>query len=144
MFKIIKKLRNFSAAHRLIKGYEGPCKNLHGHNYAIEITLCTDQLDSYGFVMDFHDIKIHLDQWVQDHWDHVTIVSEIDKPLLEFLKKEKQTYFLISGDKNTSAETLAEFLFHQFSKILTTLNTSAILESVRIFESETASAVYNL
>ena len=143
MYSITKKLRNFSAAHRLVKGYEGKCKNLHGHNYALEIKVSSEELDQYGFVMDFDDIKVHFDQWVQNHWDHVTIVSEIDKPLINFLEKEKQEYFLLPGDKNTTAECLSEFLFQTFSEILRKLNTPhIILHSVRVFESETASATF--
>lgn len=141
MFTITKQLKNFSAAHRLINGYQGRCKNLHGHNYALDITFSAKTLNEYGFVIDFDDIKKHFDAWVQNHWDHATIVSEIDKPLIEFLEKEKQDYFLIPGSKNTSAENLAEFLFHQFNKILETLNEPRIqLKNVRVFESETASA----
>ena len=67
----------------------------------------------------------------------------MDKPLIEFLTKEQQTHFIIPGEKNTSAECLAEFLFHQFKTILKSLNDTRItLESVRVFESDTASAVY--
>ena len=143
MYSITKQLKSFSAAHRLIKGYEGKCKSLHGHNYALEITMTSKALDQYGFVMDFDDIKVHFDQWVQNNWDHVTIVSEIDKPLVEFLEKEKQDYFLIPNDNNTTAECLSEFLFHTFSDILKGLNTPNLnLQSVRIFESETASATF--
>jgi len=145
MFSIIKQLRDFSAAHRLTKNYQGKCKDLHGHNYAIDITLSADELNQYGFVMDFDDIKEHLDQWVQQHWDHVTIVSEDDKPLIDFLEKEKQDYFIIPGNKNTTAECLAEFLFHTFSDILKTLNEKRVrLVSVRVYESDTASAVYSI
>ncbi|MCB1827122.1 MAG: 6-carboxytetrahydropterin synthase [Coxiellaceae bacterium] len=145
MFTITKQLKNFSAAHRLINGYQGRCKNLHGHNYALDITFSAKTLNEYGFVIDFDDIKKHFDAWVQNHWDHATIVSEIDKPLIEFLEKEKQDYFLIPGSKNTSAENLAEFLFHQFNKILETLNEPRIqLKNVRVFESETASACFYL
>lgn len=144
MFSIIKQLKTFSAAHRLIKGYQGKCKNLHGHNYALEIALTANELNEYDFVMDFDDIKQHFDQWVQDHWDHTTIVSEMDTSLIAFLKKENQDYFVIPGEKNTSAECLSEFLFYKFDDILKSLNETRIsLVSVRVFESETASAVFH-
>lgn len=142
---ITKQLKSFAAAHRLINGYQGKCKNLHGHNYTLEITFSAAELNDYGFVMDFDDIKEHFNQWVQEHWDHATIVSETDKPLIAFLEQEKQDYFLTPSSQNTSAERLAEFLFHQFSEILNSLDEPRVtLESVRVFESETASAVYSL
>ena len=144
MFSITKQLSTFSAAHRLIKGYQGKCRSLHGHNYALEVTFSSTKLDQYDFVMDFDEIKLHFDQWVQDHWDHATIVSEMDTVLIDFLKKEKQDYFIIPGEKNTSAECLSEFLFQQFNDILKSLKeTRVILQSVRVFESDTASATYS-
>ena len=144
MFTITKQLKNFSAAHRLTKNYQGRCKHLHGHNYALDASFSAKSLNKYDFVIDFDDIKEHFDQWVQTHWDHVTIVSESDKPLIEFLEKEQQNYFLIPGDKNTTAECLSEFLYHQFNDILNSLNDSRInLVSVRVYESETAWATYN-
>lgn len=143
MHSITKKLSTFSAAHRLIKGYQGKCKSLHGHNYALEITVSATELDQYDFVMDFDDIKKHFDKWVQDNWDHATIVSEMDTKLIEFLKTENQDYFIIPGDKNTSAECLSEFLFNQFNHILKSLKEARVtVTQVRVFESETASAMF--
>jgi len=146
MFYINKKLKKFSAAHRLIKGYEGKCKNLHGHNYAVDVFIAADDLDHFGFVMDFDDIKLHFDQWIQQHWDHATLVSEIDVPLLDFLKKEKQHHYVLPGEKNTSSERLAEYLFHRFTDILNNLqkeNPRLSLTEVRVYESDTAMAGFH-
>ncbi len=144
MFSITKQLKNFSAAHRLVKDYQGKCQHLHGHNYAIEVTLSSQQLNQYDFVIDFDLIKTHFDQWIQTHWDHVTLVSDIDKSLIQFLETEQQNFFLIPGGKNTTVECLAKFLYHQFQCILQSLNDTRIqLTSVRLFESETASALYS-
>ena len=44
--------RTFSAAHQL-KGYNGDCKNLHGHNYSVVVTMKSPELDSIGIAMDF-------------------------------------------------------------------------------------------
>ena len=54
----ISKQFNFSASH-LIKGLpaEHPCTRLHGHNYVVELVLASDQLDSIGFVVDYHELK---------------------------------------------------------------------------------------
>ena len=46
----------FSAAHRL-RGYEGKCERLHGHNYKVQLTLGCDKLNSLGMVMDFEELK---------------------------------------------------------------------------------------
>jgi 6-pyruvoyltetrahydropterin/6-carboxytetrahydropterin synthase len=142
MFTIHKRLRAFSAAHRLIKGYTGKCRDLHGHNYSLEVTLTAETLDQYDFVIDFDAIKAHLDTWVQDHWDHATLISAADHKLLAFIQQENQSYFVIPGEHNTTAERLAEFLFHQFTDILKPLFKAVKLTEVRVYESETAWASY--
>ena len=47
---------SFSAAHRL-RGYEGKCERLHGHNYRVEMALVGEQLNGIGLLMDFRDAK---------------------------------------------------------------------------------------
>lgn len=118
MYLVSRELKQFSAAHRLNKGYRGKCQHLHGHNYTIRVTLSAPQLDEFDFVMDFDAIKKLFDSWVQEQWDHVTLVSEQDVALLEFLRAENQRFFIIPGGANTTAEVLAHYLFMQFTKIL--------------------------
>ena len=146
MFRVSRKLRTFSAAHRLNKGYEGKCKYLHGHSYSGSVTLAAECLDYYDFVIDFGDIKSLFDDWVQQHWDHVTLVSEMDTTLFEFLQQEQQDFFVIPGQRNTTTEALAEFLFKQFSTILTdkpVYSNKLRLISVTVAESEHSYAEYS-
>ena len=143
MYFVSRELKQFSAAHRLNKNYHGKCQHLHGHNYTVRVTLATPQLDPFDFVMDSDDIKRLFDEWLQEHWDHVTLVSEQDDTLITFLKNEKQRFFIIPGGANTTAEVLAQYLFHQFSTIIAdevalgfssnavTLTRVAVLESAR-------------
>lgn len=143
MFTVSRDLRTFSAAHRLNKGYEGKCKHLHGHSYAVRVTLSAPELNSYDFVIDFGEIKRLFDTWVQGHWDHATLVSEMDASLIDFLQREKQNYFVIPGRRNTTAEALAEFLFEKFTAVLTDAGYTALqLLSVRVSESATSHAEY--
>lgn len=145
MFYIHKKLKMFSAAHRLIKSYTGKCRNLHGHNYCVDVKIKAKALDDFDVVIDFDDVKQYFDEWLQRHWDHATLVSEIDYPLIDFLKKEQQHHFILPGAANTTAERLAEFLFHQFTELLNHQQGSErglILTKVCVYESETASATY--
>jgi len=46
----------FSAAHSLA-GYEGPCAQLHGHNYRVVIHIAGEKLDDRGMLLDFREIK---------------------------------------------------------------------------------------
>lgn len=56
MYKVKKRLE-ISGAHRLTLDYESKCRNLHGHNWIIEIYLQSEQLNKNGMVMDFTHIK---------------------------------------------------------------------------------------
>ena len=48
--------KTIAAAHRLYN-YDGPCESLHGHNYRIEVAYTGAELDSFGMLVDFTDIK---------------------------------------------------------------------------------------
>lgn len=56
MYRVKKRLE-ISGAHSLTLDYESKCRNLHGHNWIIEIYLHSEQLDKNGMVMDFTQIK---------------------------------------------------------------------------------------
>lgn len=57
--------RKFDAAHQLV-GYDGPCANLHGHTWRVEVVL-TGHLQDNGMVLDFKIIKSILDEVLPDH-----------------------------------------------------------------------------
>lgn len=46
-----------SGAHCLDLPYESKCRNLHGHNWVIEVTCRREELDENGMVVDFTHIK---------------------------------------------------------------------------------------
>jgi 6-pyruvoyltetrahydropterin/6-carboxytetrahydropterin synthase len=145
MHTVSRDLKSFSAAHRLTKGYQGKCRHLHGHTYRVRVVLSAGCLDRYDFVMDFGDIKRLFDTWVQQHWDHATLVSEQDSSLLDFLVKERQSYFVIPGQRNTTSEVLAEFLFNRFNTILDAseyAQTSIRLLEVSVSESDYSHASF--
>ena len=52
--------RSFAAAHQL-KGYEGDCRNLHGHNYGVTVTVVADKLNDIGIALDFKLLKAAVD-----------------------------------------------------------------------------------
>lgn len=79
----------FDAGHR-IPDHKSQCRNLHGHRYAIEITLSgdiiqQDHASENGMVMDFSDVKKIARETVVDVWDHAFIVYEGDQVVLDFL-----------------------------------------------------------
>jgi 6-pyruvoyltetrahydropterin/6-carboxytetrahydropterin synthase len=142
MFIIEKKLKKFSAAHRLINGYQGKCRNLHGHNYTVAVTFAQHELDEHDLLIDFSLISNLLNEHIQNHIDHSVIVSTNDHSLLDFLKSEQQKYYLLDRGRNSSVEVLAEELFNSFTKIMIKNKINILLKQVKVFETDTAWAAF--
>ena len=68
--------RTFSAAHQL-KGYDGDCRNMHGHNYMVTVTVVADKLNEIGIALDFKLLKAAVDK-VIGPYDHHNL-SEMDE-----------------------------------------------------------------
>jgi len=139
-------LKPFSAAHRLVKGYQGKCAHLHGHDYQVNLHIAAKALNALDLVVDFDDIKTLCNDWVQAHLDHGTLIVESDKPLHEFVHAESQKHFLIPDGRNSSVEALAEHLYHQFTELWEVnrerLNPEAFIHTVEVWESERSGAMY--
>jgi 6-pyruvoyltetrahydropterin/6-carboxytetrahydropterin synthase len=87
----ITRRLEFDAGHRL-PNHKSQCRNIHGHRYAIEITLTSDVVHEVGaadegMVMDFGDIKAIANQRLVDVWDHAFLVHRGDRVMLDFLSK---------------------------------------------------------
>ncbi len=86
--KITRRLE-FDAGHR-IPDHQSQCKHLHGHRYALEVTLsgdviCQDGSPVNGMVMDFSEVKqIAIDQIV-GKWDHAFLVYRGDQVVIDML-----------------------------------------------------------
>ncbi len=62
---------DFSSAHQL-REYDGKCSSLHGHNWRIQLTVRTRELDSQGISIDFGPLKRVLAGLVE-RFDHVDL-----------------------------------------------------------------------
>jgi 6-pyruvoyltetrahydropterin/6-carboxytetrahydropterin synthase len=110
---------HIASAH-FIKGYDGPCKDLHGHTWKVEATIASDKLDNIGLVADFKDMKKKLNH-VLDKIDHVNLNT------LPAFK-----------DINPTTETIAQHIYREFAKECRPFP----LKCVRVWESDTASITY--
>jgi 6-pyruvoyltetrahydropterin/6-carboxytetrahydropterin synthase len=99
----------FDAGHRLIE-HEGKCRYLHGHRYVLEATFSADSLDSLGRVIDFGVIKEKLGKWLDEHWDHTTILHEKDRSLGESIASHTKQVIYYLPD-NPTAENMAAYIF---------------------------------
>ncbi|MES2961641.1 MAG: 6-carboxytetrahydropterin synthase [Pseudomonadota bacterium] len=101
----------FDAAHRIIN-HESKCKMLHGHRYALEATFVADDLDNLGRVIDFGVIREVLGGWIDDNFDHNTILSVKDKELGEKIAETtgQKIYYI---QENPTAENIANYIFSE-------------------------------
>lgn len=69
MYRITKEF-HFSASHQLHDlPATHPCARLHGHNYIVVIELAAKDLNTHGFVRDYHDL-VELKAYIDDTLDH--------------------------------------------------------------------------
>lgn len=71
---------NFEMAHAL-DGYDGLCRNIHGHSYKFFVTVlgepCNDPSNpKLGMVMDFGDLKRIVNQLIVDRFDHALVLTD--------------------------------------------------------------------
>ena len=76
----ITKHFDFESAHALY-GYDGKCKNIHGHSYHIYVTVIgtpiVDQNNpKNGMVMDFGDLKVIVKREIVTKFDHAVVLNE--------------------------------------------------------------------
>jgi len=138
MYKVTKEF-TFDMAHRLIN-YEGPCAELHGHTYTAVIEYATKELDSQGFVLDFSTIKNKIKGWVDQFWDHGTMLNSLD-PLSNVIKGHTKKIYLLN-EKNPSAENIAEELYGIAALQINARLKKFKLESITIKETPTSRAIY--
>ncbi len=88
MYRITKEF-HFSASHQLTRlPDDHPCARLHGHNYIVKVELSSNELNEYGFVVDYRDLgelKNHIDDDM-DH-RHLNEVFDHDSVTAEFMAK---------------------------------------------------------
>jgi len=128
----------FDAGHR-IPDHKSQCRHLHGHRYALEVTLAGEIIHqpgdpANGMVMDFSEIKSLAQQHLIDLWDHSFLVFSGDLPVVAFLKSMPGHKTVIL-DCIPTAENLAEQAFAILDAVYRdTYGNHLRLEQVRLYE----------
>ncbi|MBW7903141.1 MAG: 6-carboxytetrahydropterin synthase QueD [Rhodocyclaceae bacterium] len=134
----ITRRLEFDAGHR-IPDHKSQCRHLHGHRYAIEITLSGDIIRrdgdaANGMVMDFSEVKALAKLHVVDVWDHAFLVYAGDTQVLDFLRS-LPGHRTVVLDSVPTAENLAETAFRILDPVYRdTYGNHLRLERVRIYE----------
>ena len=112
---------NFSAAHAL-RGYQGDCARLHGHNWTVRVSVPCRELDDAGIAIDFRVIKGQVRD-VLEGLDHCNL-------------NETEPF----AKDNPSAENIARHLYREIGR---RINAEAVrVSKVRVSETPGASASY--
>ena len=75
----ITKHFDFESAHALY-GYDGKCKNIHGHSYHLHVTVIGEPIEDdknpkNGMVMDFGDLKVIVKNEIVTKVDHAVVLN---------------------------------------------------------------------
>jgi 6-pyruvoyltetrahydropterin/6-carboxytetrahydropterin synthase len=106
MYRVTREIA-FCYGHRLLN-YDGKCRHLHGHNGRAVITLEGPGLDRRGMLVDFGDIKRHVQRWIDENLDHNMLLCRED-PLLPTLRERGERVFVM--EENPTAENIARLIF---------------------------------
>jgi len=95
----LTKIFHFDTGHALA-GYDGKCRNVHGHSYTLEVTVMGEPITDpnhvkFGMVIDFGDLKEIVKKYVIDDYDHALVLN-----------------------KNTSYKEIGDFLLERGHHIL--------------------------
>lgn len=82
MIRLTKEF-SFEMAHTLA-GYDGPCREIHGHSYRLFVTVRgvpeqDPKNPKYGMVMDFGDLKRIVNRLIVDRYDHAFVMRETEQ-----------------------------------------------------------------
>ena len=110
----ITKQFNFETGHALY-GYDGKCKNVHGHSYKLSVTVIgkpiTDSSEvKYGMVIDFSDLKKIVKEEIVDVFDHATVFNQ-NTPHIELAKelKDRDHHVILVDYQPTSEMMVIDF-----------------------------------
>ncbi len=137
----VTKEFSFETGHALY-GYDGKCKNVHGHSYKLAVTVIGTPVSEknavkLGMVIDFGDLKKIVKEEVVDVFDHATVFNR-NTPHLELAEElEKRGHQVILADYQPTSENM---VLHFAAKIKGRLPKNLKLHSLKLRETETAYA----
>ena len=117
----LRIINQFAAAHQL-RGYEGGCESLHGHNWKIEVYVAGKELGEDGLLIDFRLLKEATR----------SVLNDLDHKFLNELNAFR--------DLNPSSENIARHIYESLSRKLNTKHIK--VTKVTAWESDSACASY--
>ena len=137
----ITKQFSFETGHAL-HGYDGKCKNVHGHSYKLYVTVIGSPISDssnvkYGMVIDFGDLKKIVNEEIVDLFDHATVFNK-NTPHLELAKElQKRGHHVILVDYQPTSEMM---IIDFAERIKNRLPENIKLHSLKLNETDTSYA----
>ncbi|WP_339753098.1 6-carboxytetrahydropterin synthase [uncultured Winogradskyella sp.] len=137
----ITKQFSFETGHALY-GYDGKCKNVHGHSYRLDVTVIGTPISDntnvkFGMVIDFSDLKKIVKEEIVDVFDHATVFNK-NTPHVELAKElqDRDHNVLLVDYQPTSEMMVIDFS----KKIKKRLPDDIKLHSLKLQETATSFA----
>ena len=137
----ITKQFTFEAGHALY-GYDGKCKNLHGHSYKLFVTVIGSPISDpknvkYGMVLDFGDLKKIVNEEIVDVFDHATVFNK-NTPHSELANEliKREHHVLLTDYQPTTEMMVIDFA----DKLKKRLPKTIKLHSIKLQETDSSFA----
>ncbi|TSE06429.1 6-pyruvoyl trahydropterin synthase family protein [Aquimarina algiphila] len=137
----ITKQFSFETGHALY-GYDGKCRNVHGHSYKLSVTVIGTPISDtshvkLGMVIDFGDLKKIVKEDIEDVFDHATVFNK-NTPHVELAKElQDRGHNVILVDYQPTSENM---VIDFSKKIKARLPENIKLHSLKLQETETSYA----
>ena len=140
----ITKEFTFETGHALY-GYDGKCRNVHGHSYKLSVTVIGTPIQEeghkkLGMVIDFGDLKQIVKEEVVDPFDHATVFNSTTPHVDLASTLEKSGHKVILADYQPTSENM---VIDFAGKIRARLPESLQLHSLQLRETGTAYAEWH-
>jgi len=140
----ITKQFTFETGHALY-GYDGKCKNVHGHSYKLSVTvigmpIAAENNVKLGMVIDFGDLKKIVKEEVVSPFDHATVFNK-NTPHIELAQElmDRGHKVILADYQPTSENMVIDFA----KKIKARLPKEIQLHSIKLRETDTAFAEWS-
>ena len=137
----ITKQFTFETGHALF-GYDGKCRNVHGHSYKLGVTVIGRPITDtshvkLGMVIDFGDLKKIVKEEIVDQFDHATVFNK-NTPHVELAKElsDRGHKVILADYQPTSENMVIDFA----AKITLRLPKNIELHSLKLQETDTSFA----
>ncbi|MBU2907210.1 MULTISPECIES: 6-carboxytetrahydropterin synthase [Arenibacter] len=137
----ITKQFNFETGHALF-GYDGKCRNVHGHSYKLSVTVIGRPITDVahvklGMVIDFGDLKKIVKEEIVDQFDHATVFNK-NTPHVELAQEltDRGHNVILANYQPTSENMVLDFA----DRIKARLPKNISLHSLKLQETDTSFA----